>query len=530
MNAIAYQARLGLPYLPSDFQCAIWEWVQTGRGHGVIEAVAGGSKSSVIIAAAKLIASDGLFVAFNKTIADMLAKFLVGTSMVAKTVHGHGFACVRDNARCSLRIEAAKYRNMVDGACEAAVERGELCRRPLTPEQNKAILEEGFPSKTIEKLIDLARLDLLDLDGDGFDAALLELAERHDLLDFDECLESVVCSVVRRCMQMGADTHGEIDFTDMVWLPVVNRWRPRQYSWVFVDECQDISKAALALVQKSIRRGGRTLFVGDRKQAIYAWCGADSNAMQRIIEEMEATVLPLSVCYRCPTSVLDTVRDLCPQIQARPGAPVGIVRDATRDEFAESAREGDLVLCRRNAPLLGLCFELIASGIPAVVRGRNIGEGLVKIVDKVCKKRFDFARFGEGLDAWLAKQTASATARSKDVDKLAQKIDTLNDQAEALRIIAERSEAATAASLRTAITDLFSDERGAVTLSSIHRAKGLEAERVAILEPERLGWSRHARTPEQAQQERNLFYVAYTRAMSELILIKSDANPVAVAA
>jgi DNA helicase-2/ATP-dependent DNA helicase PcrA len=226
--------------------------------------------------------------------------------------------------------------------------------------------------------------------------------------------------------------------------------------------------------------------------------------------------LPLSVCYRCPTSVLDRARALCPQIEARPGAPEGIVRSTTREEFVKEAREGDMVLCRRNAPLLGLCFQLIAAGISAAVKGRDIGAGLVAIVEKVGRKCRRFEDFSTKLGEWSAAKLAVAARRfANDEDKRNAAVDAITDRVECIRVIQDRSGARGPKGLITAIEELFGDDHPSVTLSSVHKAKGLEAGRVFLAEPDRLASPRGAGW--QLQQERNLAYVAYTRAERELI-------------
>ena len=74
--ATDYQARLGLKWTPSTYQAAIWQWVESGRGSMVVEAVAGSGKSTTIKHAARLLASGGLFLAFNKSNASELAREL----------------------------------------------------------------------------------------------------------------------------------------------------------------------------------------------------------------------------------------------------------------------------------------------------------------------------------------------------------------------------------------------------------------------------------------------------------------------
>jgi hypothetical protein len=62
---------------------------------------------------------------------------------------------------------------------------------------------------------------------------------------------------------------------------------------------------------------------------------------------------------------------------------------------------------------------------------------------------------------------------------------------------------------------IFSDDSDGICLSTIHKSKGLEADRVFIIH-EDLMPSKHAKKDWEKAQERNLMYVAYTRAKSVL--------------
>jgi superfamily I DNA/RNA helicase len=75
--------------------------------------------------------------------------------------------------------------------------------------------------------------------------------------------------------------------------------------------------------------------------------------------------------------------------------------------------------------------------------------------------------------------------------------------------------------LCTEINALFDDSAGFVSLSTIHRAKGLESERVFVLEANTLPLSWSGQRPDQAEQERNLLYVALTRAKQDLFLLRA---------
>jgi superfamily I DNA/RNA helicase len=73
--------------------------------------------------------------------------------------------------------------------------------------------------------------------------------------------------------------------------------------------------------------------------------------------------------------------------------------------------------------------------------------------------------------------------------------------------------------LKVKIRTIFTDEIKGIVLSTIHKIKGLEASRVFIIRPDLLpmktikGW--------QQIQEKNLEYVAITRAKTELIYDKT---------
>jgi len=73
-----------------------------------------------------------------------------------------------------------------------------------------------------------------------------------------------------------------------------------------------------------------------------------------------------------------------------------------------------------------------------------------------------------------------------------------------------------------AIDNLFSDHGGQrLTLCTIHKSKGMEWNRVFILDCHLMP-SRYARKGWQKVQETNLIYVAHTRAKTELYFINSD--------
>ena len=150
-----------------------------------------------------------------------------------------------------------------------------------------------------------------------------------------------------------------------------------------MDECQDLNAAQLELALSLAGTNGRILAVGDPRQAIMGFAGADNRSYQKIVERLQAKELPLSICYRCPKSHINLVKWNFPEIpiEANETAPEGKIHkikekdlwETEFDGFAQvpkdsNLREDDMVICRKTAPLVSLCIKLIARGVPATVK------------------------------------------------------------------------------------------------------------------------------------------------------------------
>lgn len=200
-------------------------------------------------------------------------------------------------------------------------------------------------------------------------------------------------------------------------------------------------------------------------------------------------------------------------IEPHPDAPEGSVRNLSPYSPADFPSTS-AILCRCTAPLIQFAFDLLGRGVACTVRGRDIATGLVQMVEKLGKPTV-----GETLTALRA----SANERA---DKLIRKgrseeAESLWDKVNAIEVFGNRFASFTETfALTTSITDLFSAGPG-ITLSTIHRAKGLEWETVFILDFHLLP-SKWARTEAELQQEHNLIYVAQTRAILNLIYINSN--------
>jgi DNA helicase-2/ATP-dependent DNA helicase PcrA len=290
-----------------------------------------------------------------------------------------------------------------------------------------------------------------------------------------------------------------IDFSDMCWLPVVLNLRPWQFDRVFIDETQDLSPCQIELVKRFVKKGGRILAVGDERQSIYQFRGADKDAIPGLVRALGAKTLPLSITYRCPRSVVALANKEVPQLEAAPNAIEGSVDNASPDTLFKQAEPGDMIISRTNAPLIGICLRLLLSGKRAAIMGRNIGENIIKLIDKARAKTVEALE--AWIDAWALKETSRLARKNRD----AQQVDDMKEC-----VLALCREAETIAEVKEKADELFSDREGEakVTLGTTHKLKGLEADRVWMLE------STYRR--KNGGEEANLWYVAVTRAKREL--------------
>lgn len=473
--------------VPSKYQEAIYEWVKNGEGNAVVEAVAGSGKTKVLLDSLSIAGSDARFLAFNKHIANELAQRAPEGSKIS-TIHSMGFATIRRKIK-GVTVDDEKMRNIVADI--------------VGDSYNDRVMRQAT-----ERLASIIRLTLTDPE----DAeAVRDLIYCYDVDTNGD--EDAIINVIPEVINTDKNDTKRIDFDDMIWLPYALKLNPQKHRWVFLDEAQDLSAAQRELVLRAVKKDGRVLACGDKSQAIYGWSGADTSSISKIIERINAKTLPLSICYRCPRSHVELAKRIVPQIEPAPWAKEGTIEEMCLENAVEGLEPGDMVICRVNAPLAGIAMALVRKGKKAVMRGRDIGKNLLQIINRVNKTQSnDLASVLGMLDDYLQreKDKLSKTGRDKKIASLGDRIETVEVLAEDLKTTEE---------LERRIQEIFSNDKEGIVCSSIHRAKGLEANRVMFHLPGIIPLS-FAKEPWEIQEEKNLKYVALTRAKEELWLVK----------
>jgi len=511
---------------PSPQQQAVIDFVASGAGSAFVEAVAGAGKTTTLVDALGVTKGSVAFVAYNKKIADeikaRIAPLNLGNRVQAGTFHSFG-----------LRTWRRAYPQVKCGP-DAANEKAERTVKAL------AI---GKPLESfVLNLMSLAKQRAIGLFGAIDDQKLYwDIIEHFDMLyDLeDESLAQQGVDLAIKGLRLHAKHAPEIiDFDDMIWMPVISGIRMWQNDMVFVDEAQDTNPARRAFVRKMLnQRTGRAVFVGDRHQAIYGFTGADNDAVDQIIRDFKCTSLPLTVTYRCPKAVVTKAQELVSHIQAHETAPDGEVHRLYWDEFVQRAtapvgmtpvgtegwyglHHSDAILCRKTKPLIDTAFMLIKAGVPCHVEGRDIGTGLIKLINKFSN--------AASLDAMLTRLDAYG---EQQCEKLKSKgrngqAESLMDRIACIHVIADKFQ--TIDQVKTQIMSLFEDDdnrkKPTVTLSTVHKSKGREWPRVFILGANAWMPGPWARQQWEQDQEFNLMYVAYTRTQRELHFIDVPAD------
>jgi DNA helicase II / ATP-dependent DNA helicase PcrA len=495
----------------SPFQRAIFENVAHGTGHTIVDACAGSGKTSTIEEAVNYVPQglSALFVAFNKAIADELGRRLAGRRVEVSTLHSYGLRTVTAGIG---RLRIHKYR-VDDFLREAHGDEKETAnlRRALSKVVSLAKGALAHDAEAVDALIDSAGVEL--------PSGIERIVDVPPTVDPRDWFVAEVLRLLDRCrvihekeppLHGWTTSDGCLDFDDMVWLPIVHDLRQRQFDRVFVDERQDLNAAQVNMVLRAVRSGGsgRLCAVGDPDQEIYQFRGSDARAFDELLMLKGATRLPLSVSYRCSRAVVGEVHRALPgiPIQPAPDAPLGEVSYVPRERMEHAtlgAQAGDFILSRTNAPLIGLCMRFLRAGRKANIQGRDVGDSLAAFVKKSGARTVESLR--DYVEGWRKKECARLSAKRRDTQ-------AVEDRAACLLELSDGAE--TIADVVARIEELFSDRAGTdcIVLSSTHKAKGLERDRVWLLV------GTYMRRPEV--QEMNLYYVAVTRARRTLFLVE----------
>lgn len=492
----------------------------------ILRARAGCGKTTTIMDAVQEIAANRLgqcaILAYNKSISEELKHRIQKMGIdwkqaEAGTVHSFGLRSWKKMTNPQLEIDGKKISKIID---------------PLIPSSKFLQRNAGVTAR----LISIAKGN-----GFGFFHAINDMENWFEIIEhfgIEEDLsdgakiEELIENAIQIFKLSQEKDRSVIDFDDMILAPLTYNSPFWAYDFVFVDEAQDISRIRLALAMKMMKpKTGRLIAVGDDRQAIYGFTGADAESLNRIQKELNSKVLPLTVTYRCPKNIVKEANSLVADLTAHESAQEGNVRkipfysqDPVRIWYQTEklSPQDSVILCRNVKPLIQLAFFMIKDGVGCRIEGREIGEGLIVLANRF-KNIQSLDDLSELLSEYEKKKKSQFLAKGQEAkaQEIEDKCQTLQALIEGCMIKGQTDIYA----LTTSIRDLFGDtppgtKPNVITLSTIHKSKGREWDNVYLLDREGTLPSKYARKQWQMVQEANLEYVAITRAKKQLTYIQ----------
>jgi DNA helicase-2/ATP-dependent DNA helicase PcrA len=500
-------------------QEAIWTELVKGKKHIIVKALAGTGKTFTVIQGLHRLAGAGLrnvaFIAFNRSIANELQQKVPHWAK-ASTCHSLMYRALMGSFG-RLEVNEDRTLRFLEDAVGGEDEMRRLRR------ENPATVSN------VKKLVGLVKNTLAGYDCENqewvgvTDDELDQLAINYslELNGSAEMIYQLVKTIVEWSLDIERSMR-EIDYDDQLWLPIVHNVQLPVHDLLCVDECQDLNRVQQEAI---LRMGSRIMLVGDENQAIYGFRGADIESMGRMEASLGESkkgvkVLPLTYTRRCPKSHVKLAAEIVKDFKALPEAPEGEVQTLELEKAITQMGEGDLAICRTNAPVVSAAFRLLKAGVRANIQGRDLGQGLLALVKKLNRGQLEGSvdTLLERLEDYRAKEIARIYKKKFPSEAQAQ---ALQDKCDCVSALCNG--AATIEEVAQRVEKLFLDigaggERNFVLLSSVHRAKGLEAERVFILEPEKMPHPM-AKSAGEKQQEWNIRYVALTRSKNVLVFV-----------
>jgi len=368
-----------------------------------------------------------------------------------------------------------------------------------------------------------------------------EMKAKRNLIDFDDIL--ILCGRMLQRDRSAAEAF---------------RWSFRH---LFVDEFQDVNPLQFALLKVFAGPEPHLCVVGDSRQAIYAWNGADSSYLDNFADHFPgAQTVSLKQNYRstpeilrCASALLPTSGKLAPTLPSGPAPTIAshandkaearAIARMLRNTRSQRVRWRDMsVLVRTNAQVAVLANALAEADVPVSARGEGKLIERPEVLDAIDQMH----RLGQPLSTSL--DDLAARLAEPDDDELdedqpeltapdASAQDDDGDRVEAgsqrqqlleafIRLGRDHLAVDPNATIKSFVDALKAGTNEAATaggdrvdVTTFHQAKGLEWEVVHVAGMERgLSPIGHAKTPDALAEEHRLIYVALTRAKRQLHL------------
>lgn len=465
-----------------------------------VESVAGSGKTTTVkLMAESDMSRTALYLAFNKAAADEASEKMPSNTE-CRTTHSIAYRSIIGNPNSVLGSKLSRpawnpkryvnaggtvkeIKNLakvqdVPGANKLAIAR--VAKQTVAcfeASASKTITQDHIPYAELKKLQDKAEKLETPFSEKQFINAVVDCAKMLWEARIDECSPVVM-------------THDTYLKLYQLSKPVLN------YDVIFLDEAQDTSDCVIDIVMQQMDKGVQVVVVGDSYQQIYAWRGA-VNALAKI----DTKSTPLSQSWRYGPAVASVATYILNGAMQVKGSPhldtkVGIVD--TSKPYTQ--------LFRTNIKLIQQGVKLIRQGVK--VRMDVDIKGFVKMLESMLALKYGDMKAVKHEDVVI-----HATW-----EDLLEEAEVVKGELKLLSGLIERGNA-------HEVLDILADHSNArnphVILSTAHKSKGMEYNQVILADDFMDAYDDDGKFVEPNDMERNLMYVAATRAQGVLQLNKT---------
>jgi len=317
-------------------------------------------------------------------------------------------------------------------------------------------------------------------------------------------------------------TYGMVDFNDMISIACDGYIDP-DFRVLFIDEAQDLSPLQWLFIDKMIdsKKIEKVVITGDPDQALFIWGGADSKGMERFAGRYYSKVMELTQSYRVPKLAHHLGSSIISKVKNRyikDYTPTDIEGDVLFYnspfvmDWKRYVNHDTLILYRTHSLRREAEEELMRAHLPyTVLNGRpgwcdnSIADAL-RIIDRMRNNK----------NLMVSPKMISILNRVASIPGktlLAYKnFDTFfkHDPGHTLNIPMESN---------YYYRDVDLSSKPNIKLSTIHGAKGMEAEVVIVLDGMVQRVAEGLET--NPDQEHRVWFVAVTRTIKKLIWVNS---------
>lgn len=475
--------------IPTDEQQVIIDAAVNTDDNLIIVALAGAAKTSTLVMIANALPDiNSVCLAFNRNIANEMGERLP-SNCKSMTLNGLGHRIWSKHlGNRKLTLEINKLWGILKNINDS---------RPKYDKLYGNDAKEVIDAVKIGKTSGFMPSDVMP----GRITPLYDETNFFDLLEFEpnSLQREFILEITKESFIQSFN--GLIDFDDQLLCPtIVDDVGFTKFPLTFTDESQDFSKLNQRMIWKMVQNR-RLIAVGDPKQAIYGFRGADTESMQNLSEMFDMKEYKLTVSFRCAKNIVNNVHWHAPEMKPSDFAVDGEV--VRYDGWSSNdIPDHSAILCRNNAPLFSVFMNLLSSNRYPELSDKEIINKIVRVLKDLGPRSKDSEYVLTSIDRWL----------ETTLNKLNENDDTSPyiDMASCLRFIASQHK-----TLGEALdwTDNLKTQKGTIILSTMHKSKGLEYDSVFILDEYLL---------KDTEQDPNLKYVAETRAKLYLGYIDSE--------